>query len=162
MIAVPANDNTKLVGLYVGEKCGCSFDDGMYQALAILNDKGEFCAGVVISEFRGHDCQISCATETSVAWRDTVVTAVFDYIFNQLGCVRCTSITKKGNRRTRAFLEGLGFKLEGRVRRGFDGTQDALLYGLLAEECRYISNLQDGHDEVQTGSQEAEPSSEPH
>jgi RimJ/RimL family protein N-acetyltransferase len=144
MIAMPAEENTKLVGAYVGQKCGCTFEDGMFQALAVLNDNGEFCAGIVISEYRGHDCQISCATETSVAWRPSVIATVFEYIFTQLGCARCTSITKKTNKRTRAFLEGLGFKLEGRLRRGFDGTQDALLYGLLAEECRYLHDADNG------------------
>jgi len=149
MKAIPAGERTALVGAYVGEKCGCDFVPGMFQALAILNDNGDFCAGVVISEFRGHDCQISCATETGVAWRDHVVRAVFDYIFIQLGCARCTSITKKGNKRTRAFLEDLGFKHEGTLRRGFDGAQDALLYGLLAEECRYIASERDGDTVIQ-------------
>ena len=138
MRAIPAGEQTDLVGAYVGEKCGCYFEPGMFQALAVLNEEGVFCAGVVISDYRGHDCQISCATETSVAWRDHVVRAVFVYIFDQLGCVRCTSMTKKTNKRTRQFLERLGFKLEGTVRLGFDGVKDALLYGLLASECRYL------------------------
>jgi len=138
MIAVPAGINTSLVGRYVAEKCGCIFQEGMFQAMAILNDKKEFVGGVVISEYRDHDCQISCATETSAAWRDSVMRGVFDYIFNQLGCVRCTSITKKGNKKARTFLEGLGFVLEGNMRLGFDGIKDALLYGLLKSECRYI------------------------
>lgn len=148
MRAIPAGENTALVGAYVGEKCGCYFEQGMYQALAVLNDEGVFCAGVVISEYRGHDCQISCATETSVAWRDNVVRAVFEYVFNQLGCARCTSLTKKSNKRTRQFLERLGFKLEGTVRLGFDGTKDALLYGLLASECPYLSHY-DGDAEAE-------------
>ncbi len=150
MICVPAGNNTNMVGTYVSQRTGCELTPGMYQALAILNDNGEFCAGIVISEYRGHDCQISCATETSVAWRPAVITAVFEYIFTQLGCVRCTSVTKKSNKRTRDFLEDLGFKLEGRMRRGFDGVKDALLYGLLASECKYIQSAdmqpEDGDD----------------
>jgi len=138
MIAVPAQGNTELVGRYVAEKCGIVFTPGMFQALAILDDNGTFVAGVVVSEWRGHDCQISCATESSAAWRPSVMRGVFDYIFNQLGCVRCTSITKKSNKRCRDFLTGLGFQLEGRIRLGYDGVKDALVYGLLASECRYI------------------------
>lgn len=139
MIVVPAGDKTALVGAYVGEKAGVTFVPGMYQALAVLNDSNEFVAGVVISEFRGYDCQISCATETSAAWRDNVMRAVFHYIFVQLGCVRCTSITRKNNKRARGFLEGLGFKLEGTIRLGYDGIKDALVYGYLASECRYLA-----------------------
>jgi RimJ/RimL family protein N-acetyltransferase len=153
MIVVPAGDKTELVGAYVGEKAGVAFTPGMYQAMAVLNDAGEFVAGVVISDFRGHDCQISCATETSAAWRDNVMRAVFHYIFVQLGCVRCTSITRKNNKRARGFLEGLGFKLEGTIRLGYDGVKDALIYGYLASECQYIQPVEP--------EPEAEPEPEP-
>src|SRR4249920_579341 len=141
MKVVPAAQNTELVGAYVAEKCGTEFAPGMYQALAILDDQGAFIAGVVVSEWRGHDCQISCATESSAAWRPNVLQGVFNYIFVQLGCVRCTSVTKKSNKRCRDFLTGLGFVLEGRLRMGYDGVKDALIYGFLASECRYIQEV---------------------
>lgn len=146
MRAIPAGNKTELVGYYVGEKCGCAFTPGQFEALAILNEADEFVAGVVVSRFSGHDCEISCATETSAAWRDTVMRGVFDYVFNQLGCVRCTSITKKGNRKARGFLEGLGFQLEGNLRLGFDGVKDALIYGYLKSECKYLEPLKDQSD----------------
>lgn len=138
MRAIPAGERTPLVGMYMTEKTGAHFEPGMFQALAILNDDDDFVAGVVISNFRGHDCEISCATESSTAWRPTVMNAVFQYIFGQLGCIRCTSIVKKNNKRSRDFLEGLGFVLEGNIRCGYDGVKDALIYGLLASECRYF------------------------
>jgi hypothetical protein len=156
MRVVPAGQNTELVGRYVAEQCGIEFAFGMYQALAILDDNDVFVAGVVVSEWRGHDCQISCATETSAAWRPTVMTGVFDYVFNQLGCVRCTSITKKSNKRCRDFLTGLGFQLEGRIRLGYDGIKDALVYGLLASECRYIQGDINGTVEAITDTAGAE------
>jgi hypothetical protein len=140
MIAIPAGVNTELVARYVAEKAECDFVPGMYQAMAILDDQGTFCAGVVFHEYRGHDVQISCATDTSAAWRPSVMKAVFSYVFNELGCVRCTSFTKKSNKPCRSFLEGLGFVLEGRIRLGHDGVKDALIYGLLAKECVYIQD----------------------
>lgn len=149
MIVVPAGNNTELVGRYVAEKCGVEFQFGLYQALAILDEDGRFCAGVVVSEWRGHDCQVSCATESSAVWRPHVMAGVFDYIFNQLGCVRCTSVTKKSNKRCRDFLTGLGFQLEGRMRMAYDGVKDALVYGLLASECRYIQGVSDGNGDAE-------------
>jgi hypothetical protein len=160
MILVPAGDNTELVGAYVAEKTGCVFTPGMYQAFAIINDTDKFCAGIVVSEYRGHDCQISCATETSMAWRDDVVYAFFDYIFHQLKCVRCTAITKRTNKRLRGFVEALGFKLEGRMRLGFDGTKDALMYGLLASECKCLQDAPDridGDASIDPAAREPEP-----
>lgn len=142
MILIPAEQNSARVAAYVSEKTGANFTPGMYQSFAILNDEREFCGGVVVSNFREHDCELSCAAETPVAWKDSILRAVFDYVFNQLGCVRCTAITKKGNKRARAFLEGMGFQLEGNVRLGYDGVKDALIYGLLASECKYLAPVE--------------------
>lgn len=140
----PASEFTELVAQYVGEKTGAVFTPGMYQALMVVNSNGEFCAGVVVSEYRTIDCQMSVAAETPAVWRPHVLRAVFNYVFNQLGCVRCTATTRKTNMKARAFLEGLGFKLEGNLRKGFDGVKDSLIYGLLAEECRFLEGFDDG------------------
>jgi RimJ/RimL family protein N-acetyltransferase len=143
MLAVPAQDAMQVAAVckYLGAKTGRAFDPGMCAAFAILNDQQDFVAGVVISNFRKHDCEISCATDTSTAWRPHIMRAVFGYIFGQLGCVRVTAITRKQNKRSRDFLKALGFELEGNVRLGYDGQKDALIYGLLASECRYFGDL---------------------
>lgn len=149
MIAVPAGDFTEMVGAYVSEKTGMVLTPGMYSAMMVVNDQKDFVGGIVFTNFRGTDCEVSCAAETPAAWRPTVMAAVFTYVFKQLGCVRCTSITTKKNKRARGFLEGLGFQLEGNVRLGYDGKIDALIYGLLARECRYLaddSGLTDGQE----------------
>lgn len=145
MIAIPAGNLTEMVGQYLTEKTGATFAPGMFQALAIVNDQRDFVGGVVVSNFRNRSCEISCAADTSAAWRPSVMRAVFTYIFVQLDCVRCTAITMKRNKRARDFLEGLGFVLEGNLRLGYDGKNDALVYGLLASECRYLA-VDSGND----------------
>src|SRR5215217_4693084 len=155
MRAIPAGDLTAMVGAYLTEQTGAQFVPGMFQAMAIVDDNDDFVGGVVFSNFRGTDCEVSCAAEPHAAvWRPHIMRAVFTYVFNQLGCVRCTSITTKRNKRARDFLEGLGFVLEGNLRLGYDGKNDALIYGLLARECRYLaddSGIDDGQ-EIRTGS----------
>jgi RimJ/RimL family protein N-acetyltransferase len=143
MYAIPAGDKTEMVGQYIMHKVpGLRLIPGSYAAFAFLADNGDFAGGAVVSNFRqgqyGNDCEISCAAETAMAFRPGVCTAVFRYVFVQLGCTRLTAITTKKNRRTRAFLERLGFALEGCVRRAYDGRKSALIYGLLAEDCRYL------------------------
>lgn len=144
MNAVPATPaNLPLLCAYMQEKIDIVFEPSQVQGFAVVNDNGEFVAAVLISNLRFHngtaiDCEISCATESSVAWKPEVCRAIFGYVFTQLGCVRCTSITKKNNSRSRAFLEALNFKLEGNVRRGYDGERDALIYGLLAVDCQFV------------------------
>lgn len=142
MLAIPGGKLTDEIGKYVALKVGMTrpLTPGMFTAFAIVDDSKNLVAGVVITEFRGTDCEIICAGESAMAWRPHVCKAVFSYIFNQLGCVRCTSITLKGNTRARRFLEGLGFCLEGNLRLGYDGKRDALIYGLLGSECRYLAD----------------------
>lgn len=146
MIALPAGEFTGMVGEYIAEKTGMELTPGMYQAFMVVNENQDFVAGVVVTNFRKTDCEISCASESPAAWRPTVCRAIFKYVFEQLGCVRCTSITVKGNRKARGFLEGLGFQLEGNVRLGYDGRRDALIYGLLRSECRFLDEAIDGQE----------------
>lgn len=146
MIAVPAGDKLHMICAYMAQKTGALIDPATSQGFAVLSDTGKFVAAVTVSSLRYHngipiDCEISCATETSMAWRPHVCRAIFNYVFGQLGCKRCTSITKKNNTKSRAFLEALNFQLEGNVRKGYDGAKDALIYGLLAEECQFFGGL---------------------
>lgn len=140
MIAYPAGKLTEMVGQYICEKTGMSLTPGMYQALMIVNDNRDFVGGVVFTNWRKTNVEISCASETPMAFKPGVCRAVFQYAFDQLGCIRCTSITTKANKKARSFLEALGFQLEGNIRLGYDGRRDALIYGLLRSECRFLAD----------------------
>lgn len=146
MRAVPAGDKLAMICQYMYEKIGVAFNPSQCQGFAVLNDDGSFVGAVLVSnvQYNGSaaiNCEISCASETSMAWKPHVCRAVFQYVFGQLGCVRCTSITKKNNTKARAFLEALKFQLEGNIRKGYDGEKDALVYGLLREECQFFGGL---------------------
>ncbi len=68
----------------------------------------------------------------------SVMGSVCAYPFIQLGCKRVTAIVKRKNKRSRTFIEkGIGFRLEGCIRKGF-GNDDAMIYGLLRHECRWL------------------------
>ena len=131
---------------YMKDKIEIEFNPAQVQGFAVLSDSDVFVAGVIISNLRYSnkepiDCEISCATETSIAWKPGVCRAIFGYVFGQLGCARCTSIVMKKNTRSREFLEALNFQLEGNLRKAYDGKKDALIYGLLAEECQFYGDL---------------------
>ena len=52
-----------------------------------------------------------------------------------LGAGRITALIEKKNKRSRRFVEGIGFKLEGCVRKGGAlGADDMMIYGLLRRE----------------------------
>lgn len=145
MHTIPAGDKTNMVGQYLMEKVpGLRLTPEMYTAFAFLSDKSEFVGGCVVTNFRegqfGNDCEITCAAETPMAFRPHVFRAVFGYVFEQLSCVRLTAVTTTRNKRARTFLEAIGFVLEGNIRRGYDGRRNALVYGLLASDCRYLGS----------------------
>ena len=60
---------------------------------------------------------------------------------------RITAIVAADNERSRKFMEGVGFILEGTLRRGFDGRRDALYYGMLEEDYKKSKLNKGGNDE---------------
>ena len=55
------------------------------------------------------------------------------YVFGQLKKDRVSSMILKSNKRSRKFCEGIGFKVEGKVRKALNG-EDMIIYGLLKQE----------------------------
>ena len=100
--------------------------------------RGELAGGVVYSEYRGYDVKASIAA-TNPQWlsRD-VLRQLFDYPFNQLGCARITVAVSDDNPRSERLACWLGFAPEGRLRAGMSTGRDALVFGMLRHECRWI------------------------
>ena len=100
-----------------------------------VTDGQHMLAGIV---FHGYDpyvqsIEVSCAAEDRRWANREVFRAVLRYPFAQLDCQRVTAATPRRATSTRRFLEGLGFRREGSIRRGF-GDDNAIVYGLLREE----------------------------
>ncbi len=109
-----------------------------YNALGVVR-KGILLGGVVYHNYRGHDIEVSAAFDSPrYASRETL-RQFFSYPFIQLRCRRITTITARNNKRARRMDEYMGFKLEGVARKALDGEQDAMVYGMLREECRWIN-----------------------
>lgn len=130
-----------LVLRYLTEEIGLDISHGTpYIGFAVYTEQNAFVAGVVVSNFRGTNCEVSMAAETANWARKGVMRTIFEYIFDTAGCVRCTCIVAStaSTKRTRRFLLGIGFVLEGNMRRAYDGQSDALIFGLLREHCRFL------------------------
>ena len=63
-----------------------------------------------------------------------------DYVFNQLGCNRVSVTLPRGARKYRAHAKQMGFREEGIKRRGFANGVDAVLYGMLKEDCTFLDH----------------------
>lgn len=95
--------------------------------------------GVVFTGHTGTDVEVSGAVVPGFRCSPATLRLVLAYPFGQLGCERLSIATGRKNKAARAFAERLGFRIEGVRRRGLDGRQDAILYGLLREECRFLT-----------------------
>lgn len=98
--------------------------------------KGKIIAGMAVHGWLEHykSCEITFAADTALWATRTSIAAMLAYPFNQLGVRRIMTVIAESNVRAIRINEGLGFKLEGRCRYAC-GDEDALVYGLLREEC---------------------------
>jgi RimJ/RimL family protein N-acetyltransferase len=108
-----------------------------FTALGVVRGS-QLIGGAVYHNFRGHDIEVTVAFEDPRWALPGTLRALFAYPFETLRCARMTAVVARKNKRSRRLTEGLGFRLEGVARRAIDGKQDAMIYGMLREECRWL------------------------
>lgn len=99
------------------------------QFIGMIRD-GVVSAAVGFSHWTGHDIELSVAGDRATRG---FLAIVFDYVFKQSGCLRCTIRTRASNAKAIKLAKRLGFQLEGTLRRGF-GDEDALIFGLTRDD----------------------------
>lgn len=114
------------------------YDDGFCSTIG-WEVCGEIVGGVLYEGFRWPDINMHIATDGTKRWANRrFIFACFDYPFNQLKCYRVTAVVCISNSNAVKLVLKLGFKLEGRLRKAFPSGEDALLFGMLKEECRWL------------------------
>jgi RimJ/RimL family protein N-acetyltransferase len=124
------------VAQWVGERLGIE-DFGQYKAIGVVDDQ-TLIAGVVYNNLRHPNIEMTIASESPRWCSRRILFGLFAYPFNQLRCQRVTAVTERKNQPTRAFLYRLGFREEGQMRRAFPSGEDAVIHGMLREECRWL------------------------
>lgn len=108
-----------------------------YVALGVVR-RGQFIGGAVFHNYLGHSIEVAIAFDRPDWSYPGTLRQLFSYPFNELGCVRMNAVISRKNKRSRRFVKGLGFKEEGIARKGFDGVDDAVIYGMLRDECKFL------------------------
>lgn len=136
--------NSLQVTEWVARRVGLDSADefGLHTSIGFARN-GRPIAGVVYNCFfqhpHGSDISATIAAERGSYWaRPEVLRHMFAYPFTQLGCSRITVRIKEGNLPSEHLAKRLGFRKEGVMRRAWDGRSNALIYGLLKTECRWI------------------------
>jgi len=125
----------ELVASRIPHMAGASW--GPCVALGVVRN-GVLLGGFVYNNYRGHDVQLNAAFDRPGWALPQTLRALFNYPFNQMGVARVTAVTGKSNHKARKGLLDLGFSQEGAHRRGLDGIETAISYGMLREQCRWI------------------------
>jgi len=115
--------------------------------IADFSDPRWFCAtarkpdgtlqAVLVGEFKQWwNCHLSMAVDDITCISPRLMMTIFATVFSQAR--RVTVSVPPDNQRSLKQLHLLGFVYEGFLRRGFDGTRDALIFGMLPEDCVWL------------------------
>lgn len=106
-----------------------------------LEKDGNLVAGVVFADQIGtSNIFMHVASDGSRNWMTPGYLAYcFLYPFVQLRCNRITGLVRSTNLNAQKFDEHLGFKKEGLLREYCADGTDMIVYGMLRNECRFIT-----------------------
>ena len=121
-----------LVG-WVGERVGLEFKPP-YSAMASTDATGRITAGVVFQNWTGRDIELSVVADSIPR---SLLKAIYCYTVEQLGCRRVTFRVRSSDLGTQDLAQRLGAKYEGRVRRFYSESDDAVILGILKEDYPY-------------------------
>jgi RimJ/RimL family protein N-acetyltransferase len=124
-------DRRKEVAAFVGAALDCGQFIEPYQSIGFARD-GRLIGGQVYEGMTAANIHVHIAGHASLLRGSLRV--LWNYVFQQLGCLRLTAIVRADHPRMPRILPRLGFRREGVLRRYFTEC-DALVFGLLADEA---------------------------
>ena len=118
--------------------------DGFGPSVAIgVQRDGEIIAAAVFHDLREGQIVASIAA-TSRRWASrSVLHALFAYPFKQVGAHRLLVQCSEANEKAMKMNRQLGFTQEGRLRQLYK-PHNAVLWGMLREECKWIKEKSNG------------------
>lgn len=99
----------------------------------IMTTDGKFTGACIFNNYDGRDVHFTCVNRGILKMSEARFVA--RYVFEKLGCHRCTAITRGTNRLAIKALVQLGFVYEGTLREHFEDA-DGAVFGLLRSEQR--------------------------
>lgn len=132
----------QFVAQWVAQRLGVTFKDAEAIGISV---NGKLAGGVVYHDFRKNYRSIQMSAAADGPWLTKGGLGIlFHYPFVQLGCQSVYACVAKDNQHARDFVVKVGFKPAGLLRKGF-GSVDAVLYDMLAEECRWTRSSHERH-----------------
>ena len=123
------------VAKWVGEKYGGTIL-GPQWAPGIVDNDGQLRGGFIIRANSGTTCELTVYSDQALT--HGIARALFRYIFDALGFVRCVIHTAKSNRIVKRAVPKLGFRFEGTARNFYGQGEDALQFSMTPQTCRWL------------------------
>ena len=106
-------------------------------SIGVFQDN-ELACGVVYNCYQNHSIAATIACRNKSWATKRVLAELFAYPFLYLGVTRLWVQANRKNRKSRKLAEQMGFVYEGMARKAWDGINDAAIYGMLANECKWL------------------------
>lgn len=103
---------------------------GNATTIGVIGADNKVMAVAVYMNYRKTDIEMAFAADNPRWATPSNIRGMLFYPFFQLGCRRVTTFTRHDNKRAIRLNEGLGFKLEGRLREAANNGEDMVIYGL--------------------------------
>lgn len=103
-----------------------------------IEEDGELIGGVVFTHPDLMGMVLHSGGKNARWLNRTSLRAIFSYPFKQCGCRRLTTLVRSDNPHADVVARKAGFKYEGRLRAAEADGADLLVYGMLADECRWL------------------------
>lgn len=132
-------DCDDLVGPWVTEKLGCSWNKGRGVTIGLLHPDKGLVAGVLFEDWNGANILMHVAAVPGRHWLTReFLWFVFYYPFEQLKVKRITGLVASTNLDAIRFDKNLGFELEATLKDAHP-SGDLLVFKMTKDKCRWLS-----------------------
>ena len=107
-------------------------------AVGFVSNQNQLVGGLALNFENVFEGTLSICTDSRHCLTPRMLRELFHWAFVERRLARLTCQVAKRNKRARRLVIGLGFKMEGTKRKGFDGRRDCVVYGMTIETCRWL------------------------
>jgi RimJ/RimL family protein N-acetyltransferase len=123
------------VGNWMSHKFGHQFLPP-FTTMGFLDGNRQLVGGVIFNQYHEGDIEISIYAPGRL--RRGHIVAICRYVFETLKCNRISARTRASSLDVRRNLDRAGFVQEGTLRRYYEDGENAVLYGMTKEDCRWL------------------------
>lgn len=114
-------------------------DGPSWFTVTVRNDHDTVVAALACEFWATFDCKFTAAIADERAITPKLLHVIFGTLFQR--AVRITAEVDPDNTESIDRLERLGFVYEGFKRKGLDGVNDAMMFGMLVEDCKFYPGV---------------------